>query len=66
MKGGSRLEFILKGLPRPLPPPSKPAKECTMAHAPFGEQVAHAPFGVQPEPCSGSVPLFDSKFRDHR
>ena len=23
----------------------EPAKEGTMAHAPFGEQVAHAPFG---------------------
>ena len=31
-----------RGLP---PPPSKQAKKLTMAHAPFGEQVAHAPFG---------------------
>ena len=42
-------DFKKKG-PRGLgPPPSKPAKECTMAHAPFGEQVAHAPFGEQEE-----------------
>jgi hypothetical protein len=27
----------------------QPAKECTMAHAPFSEQVAHAPFGEQEE-----------------
>jgi hypothetical protein len=42
---------LLKKRPQGVgpPPPSKPAKECTMAHAPFGEQVAHAPFGEQEE-----------------